>query len=88
MPVAAMRQVFMWPGAIRWVRRVSGKPASHCSVALSIVSHATGSPVCGSGRSVTMSLSWAKTVAGRQPSRSGRWATCIPRSPITPIAPQ
>ncbi len=59
MPVARMRHVFMWPGAIRWVRRVSGKPASQCRVALSIVSQGTGSPVCGSGRSVTRSESWA-----------------------------
>ena len=36
----------------------------------------------------TLELEAAKTVRGCQPRRRGTCATCIPRSPITPISPQ
>jgi hypothetical protein len=83
-----MLQVFVSPGAIRFVATSSGNgsPASsatHVSTALSGVSQGTIAP-SGPGRSRTTSDSTAWTERGAQPARSGMCSACMPRSPMQP----
>jgi hypothetical protein len=88
MPSTRIDQVLASPGAMRQVLSTSGKasvplPTCPVIVALSQVSQGTRAPVA-SGRVRTRLTRLAWTVSGRQPSRSGMWQTCMPRSPMQP----
>ena len=90
-PSTSMIQVFVSPGAIRFVSIRSGKESPSASTsqrrrALSHVSHGTVPPR-PSGRERTTSDRIARTSFGNQPARRGRCRACMPRSPMTPYSP-